>query len=333
MDNTSGNGGGGGMATSSGGNVTKTNVAYLRTLSAPTPSPSHNIYQQLHHNHHKTTIATKTCGNSSTSAGTCLVNTKPQRNSLAGGVSLFNTTFDQTPLTQPNPNLSQRNFQQQSNEAALNALTAACCTQPTTNGTKSTIAATTTTTTKSSPTTILKIEETSSSAVPQTLNKLSELETLQQKRLRLLNIEMDNIRNTSIDQSQQLSILMQQNHYCTANNNNSNNNSSNHNSINGSNAGNKLATIPANIPKKGSLTALSSLPSNTLNVNCNATGKGAATATSSPLQPHNAATAAVNATNYLMHGSDSTKKGSTSTIWTSEESILRSVGAVDEDNK
>ncbi|EDX12951.1 GD20422 [Drosophila simulans] len=30
---------------------------------------------------------------------------------------------------------------------------------------------------------------------------------------------------------------------------------------------------------------------------------------------------------------DVTKKGSTSTIWTSEESILRSVGAVDEDNK
>lgn len=30
---------------------------------------------------------------------------------------------------------------------------------------------------------------------------------------------------------------------------------------------------------------------------------------------------------------DAIKKGSTSTIWTSEESILRSVGAVDEDNK
>lgn len=30
---------------------------------------------------------------------------------------------------------------------------------------------------------------------------------------------------------------------------------------------------------------------------------------------------------------DATKKGSTSTIWTSEESILRSVGAADEDNK
>lgn len=30
---------------------------------------------------------------------------------------------------------------------------------------------------------------------------------------------------------------------------------------------------------------------------------------------------------------DVTKKGSTSTLWTSEESILRSVGAVDEDNK
>lgn len=38
-------------------------------------------------------------------------------------------------------------------------------------------------------------------------------------------------------------------------------------------------------------------------------------------------------TSYLLNGSDSTKKGSTSTIWTSEESILRSVGAVDEDNK
>lgn len=53
---------------------------------------------------------------------------------------------------------------------------------------------------------------------------------------------------------------------------------------------------------------------------------------SSPLtqqQHHNAATA----TSYLLHGSDATKKGSTSTIWTSEESILRSVGAVDEDNK
>uniref|UniRef100_W8AR19 StAR-related lipid transfer protein 13 n=2 Tax=Ceratitis capitata TaxID=7213 RepID=W8AR19_CERCA len=34
----------------------------------------------------------------------------------------------------------------------------------------------------------------------------------------------------------------------------------------------------------------------------------------------------------LLNGSDVTKKGSTSTIWTSEESILRSVGAVDEDN-
>lgn len=42
------------------------------------------------------------------------------------------------------------------------------------------------------------------------------------------------------------------------------------------------------------------------------------------------------AENYLtLHSNvgDVTKKGSTSTIWTSEESILRSVGAVDEDNK
>ncbi|XP_030369444.1 uncharacterized protein LOC115620377 isoform X2 [Scaptodrosophila lebanonensis] len=37
-------------------------------------------------------------------------------------------------------------------------------------------------------------------------------------------------------------------------------------------------------------------------------------------------------TGYLLHSSDVTKKGSTSTIWTSEESILRSVGAADEDN-
>ncbi|XP_054747775.1 uncharacterized protein LOC129253431 isoform X3 [Anastrepha obliqua] len=37
-------------------------------------------------------------------------------------------------------------------------------------------------------------------------------------------------------------------------------------------------------------------------------------------------------TSLLLNGNDVTKKGSTSTIWTSEESILRSVGAVDEDN-
>ena len=339
MDNTSGIGsvgsgaGGAGIATSSGGNVTKTNVAYLRTLSAPTPSPSHNIYQQLHH-HYANKAAT--CG-SSTSTGTCIAAIKPQRNSLAG-VSLFNATFEQQPPpTQLNLNLSQTtNFQQQSNEAALNALTAACCSKPT-NDTKSTAAtATVTATAKSSPTTVLKIEETSST-IPQMAGILSELETLQQKRLRQLNIEMDNIRNTSIDQSQQLSALMQQNHYCTAGNSSSNNNNNNSGTTISNKHKNLMTSTPvmiaASVPKKVSLTGFSSLPSNASNVTCNASGKVATTTTtSSPLQQQNGASA-INATSYLLHGSDATKKGSTSTIWTSEESILRSVGAVDEDNK
>lgn len=51
--------------------------------------------------------------------------------------------------------------------------------------------------------------------------------------------------------------------------------------------------------------------------------------TSSPSKNNGGGTTASS----LSNGNDVTKKGSTSTIWTSEESILRSVGAVDEDNK
>lgn len=59
-----------------------------------------------------------------------------------------------------------------------------------------------------------------------------------------------------------------------------------------------------------------------------ATGAAATTAAASGTQLTSAKGAAT--PGYLV---DVTKKGSTSTIWTSEESILRSVGAVDEDNK
>ncbi|XP_065371549.1 serine-rich adhesin for platelets isoform X1 [Calliphora vicina] len=318
LDNASG------TATSSGGNVTKTNVAYLRTLSAPTPSPSHNIYQQLHHNH----------GNKATCGSNCITSgfgsKKQQRNSLAGGI--FNATFDQHHQQQ----LLQQNLTNfQSNEAALNALTAACSSRTTTNDTKSTMS------TKITPTTILKIEETlPSSASSSSLANgtcmtsssamaATDLETLQQKRLRQLNIEMDNIRNTSIDQSQQLSALMQQNHYCNYSGNNS---SSNNGNLNNNNKHKNLMTttsssaMTAAIPKKHSVPSNS--PCAVASVVTCVAGKQVNSSPLTQQQHHNAATA----TSYLLHGSDATKKGSTSTIWTSEESILRSVGAVDEDN-
>lgn len=313
LDNTTS---GTATATSSGGNVTKTNVAYLRTLSAPTPSPSHNIYQQLHHNHpHNGNKAT--CGTSAT-ATTVANNKKLQRNSLAGGI--FNATFDQQ---QQQQNLT--NFQ--SNEAALNALTAACSTK-TTNDTKSTMS------TKITPTTILKIEETlplasvRGAAVKESSSSsqaTTDLETLQQKRLRQLNIEMDNIRNTSIDQSQQLSALMQQNHYCSYSGNNSNNQTGN--SINNKHK-NLMTTssAPAAIPKKLNVPSTNSPCSLMM-------GNGGMTCVAAAGKHVNSTPLTNAATSYLLHGSDATKKGSTSTIWTSEESILRSVGAVDEDNK
>ncbi|KAI8118390.1 Rho GTPase-activating protein 7 [Lucilia cuprina] len=330
LDNTSGTA----ATTSSGGNVTKTNVAYLRTLSAPTPSPSHNIYQQLHHNHgNKATCGSNT---SATSHGK-----RQQRNSLAGG-SIFNATFDQQQQQLLQQNLT--NFQ--SNEAALNALTAASCSMSkTTNDTKSTMS------TKITPTTILKIEETLPSASSSaslangalkeaTMSSTTDLETLQQKRLRQLNIEMDNIRNTSIDQSQQLSALMQQNHYCNYSGNNSNISSSSSNSnLNNNNKHKNLMTTTSSstssamtasaIPKKLSVSSNSSCIAAGGVMTCVA-GKQA---NSSPLTQQQQ-TQQHNATSYhhLLHGSDATKKGSTSTIWTSEESILRSVGAVDEDN-
>lgn len=319
LDNTSG------TATSSGGNVTKTNVAYLRTLSAPTPSPSHYIYQQLHYNHGNKA----TCGN-----GTSGGSKKLQRNSLAGGI--FNATFDQHHhhLQQQLQQQQLTNFQ--SNEAALNALTTASDCSKTTNDTKSTMS------TKITPTTILKIEETLPSSTSlgngafkdSTSTALStDLETLQQKRLRQLNIEMDNIRNMSIDQSQQLSALMQQNHYCTGSGNNASNNNNKHKNLMTTSSSSSSFAMLAAIPKKVPNPCTNNPPYSTAtsNVTCVA-GKPV---NSNPLTQHNPvpASASATATSYLLHGSDATKKGSTSTIWTSEESILRSVGAVDEDNK
>ncbi|XP_037812295.1 serine-rich adhesin for platelets-like [Lucilia sericata] len=329
LDNTSGTA----ATTSSGGNVTKTNVAYLRTLSAPTPSPSHNIYQQLHHNHGNKA----TCG-SNTSATSH--SKRQQRNSLAGG-SIFNATFDQQQQQQQQQLLQQNLTNFQSNEAALNALTAASCSMSkTTNDTKSTMS------TKITPTTILKIEETLPSASlangalkEASTSSTTDLETLQQKRLRQLNIEMDNIRNTSIDQSQQLSALMQQNHYCNYSGNNSNSSSSSN--LNNNNKHKNLMTTSSSSSSSAMTAAIPKKLSVSTNSPCIAAG-GVMTCVagkqvnSSPLtqQQQQTQTQQHNATSYhhLLHGSDATKKGSTSTIWTSEESILRSVGAVDEDN-
>lgn len=330
LDNTSGGSAGAAAtaASSSGGNVTKTNVAYLRTLSAPTPSVSHTIYQALLHNHDQSNSGKTTCGSSSGNR-----QMMHQRNSLAagaggavgGGGGLFNAaTFDHL----QNSNLT--NFQ--SSEAA------AIVTDMSNGDIKSAMSSTA----SKAPTTILKIEETASkasramgsvgatTASPTTAIAGSDLptdvESLHQKRLRQLNMEMDNLRNTSIDQSQQLSALMQQNHYCTG--------GVNGGGHNGSNSGcNKhktlMTTSSCAMPKKASpitstaaVTSSSSLGSSSSTImTCSMTG--------SRHQPMSTAPA----TSYLLHGSDATKKGSTSTIWTSEESILRSVGAVDEDNK
>lgn len=319
LDNASG------TATSSGGNATKTNVAYLRTLSAPTPSPLQNIYQQLHHNHgNKATAGGTNCCTSATGSK------KQQRNSLAGGI--FNAAFDQyQQQQQQQENLA--NFQ--SNEAALNALTADC--SKTSNDTKSTMS------TKITPTTILKIEETLPSAsLPLAggafkepgSSQSSELETLQQKRLRQLNIEMDNIRNTSIDQSQQLSALMQQHHYCTE----SSNHSSSHSTFSNNNNKHKNLMTTSSSSSFGMTAAAAAVPkkvsvSVSYTTNCSHSSPNHVTCVAGKQVNSTTSAQPTTATSYLLHGNDATKKGSTSTIWTSEESILRSVGAVDEDNK
>lgn len=314
--------------TSSGGNVTKSNVAYLRTLSAPTPSPSHTIYQALLHNQCDNGTKATTCG------GRQMLG---QRNSLAGALLNATAAFDQH---QPQ-NLTNI----QSHEAATVAASNVTDVSNNVVDIKSTMSSAKNRT----PMTILKIEETSSSSLPSSAlakvataavaattaavpaasanseeivtskQPVTDVESLHQKRLRQLNMDMDNLRNTSIDQSQQLSALMQQNHYCTPG------------SGSNSNSGNKHKTLMTSsscvMPKKASTMTATATVSNSSPMTC------ASTKQHQQQQQQQQQQTTSSTTYLLQHGSDATKKGSTSTIWTSEESILRSVGAVDEDNK
>ncbi|XP_059219845.1 probable serine/threonine-protein kinase DDB_G0282963 isoform X1 [Stomoxys calcitrans] len=314
-------------AAGSGGNVTRTNVAYLRTLSAPTPSASQTIYHSLLHGNNDQLT--------SSSAGGKVISPKAQlgqRNSLAAtGVGSYslNASLDH----HQNSNLT--NFQ--SNDAAATS----------TDMSHGDIKSPMSSAAKLKPTTILKIEETSSKAVagtvgaPSTLLQCStpiaesaptptptaaDVESLHQKRLRQLNMEMDNLRNTSIDQSQQLSALMQQNHYCNGGGGGGGVGAGGQSSSNGNKHKTLMTTSSCAMPKKASTS------NGTAATNATSSSMGSAATTMTCNRQQQQTPANVAATSYLLHGSDATKKGSTSTIWTSEESILRSVGAVDEDN-
>jgi len=86
-----------------------------------------------------------------------------------------------------------------------------------------------------------------------------------------------------------------------------------------------LASQPMSMPKRvginhAALTSRNAITPPPASASQSASTKGSSSSSS----------AATSTPGYLV---DVTKKGSTSTIWTSEESILRSVGAVDEDNK
>lgn len=277
-------------------------MTYLRTLSAPTPTQQQ---RQQHHNHNDVDTNPLPADNDNNAAATSSNrNAIKYRNSLAataGGAAAAITAGNSIIYT---ASLNENLTNLQSNEAALNALTMASNARSNDNA-KAVSTPTTPTTT------VLKIEETTTT----TAAAASDLESLQQKRLRQLNNEMDSLRLTSIDQSQQLSTLMQQNHYCLANNAAAMTaNNHKHKNCMTSAGG---STVHSSNPNSQNLLTPKKSTGLKLNGSHNATAGGYI----------------MHAGNGVGHHNDATKKGSTSTIWTSEESILRSVGAVDEDNK
>uniref|UniRef100_A0A1B0FIM8 Uncharacterized protein n=1 Tax=Glossina morsitans morsitans TaxID=37546 RepID=A0A1B0FIM8_GLOMM len=309
----------------------KTNVAFLRTLSAPTPSNSMGIYQQQLHHNHQPDNRSITCD---TAHGKQLL--QQQRQSSADA---FNGALDAAATTTHHHHHHHHHHNltnSPSKEAIAHINTAAVAR----NDSDIVSTADATSTMPATPMTILKIEETSAAvaaavaaaaaAVPHlsTVSAPSELELLHLKRLRQLDNEMDHIRNTSIDQSQQLSTLMQQNHYCI-NNSNNNSNNNNNNSNSNSNSNNNNNNKNRNHADKNIIMTTS--PSIAKRIQ-HITSTAKLNLTTIAPQTTTLTTTTGTTTNYLLHGNDATKKGSTSTIWTSEESILRSVGAVDEDN-
>ncbi|XP_037956094.1 uncharacterized protein LOC119685785 [Teleopsis dalmanni] len=295
--------------------TTKTHIAYMRTLSAPTP-----YQQQLQQQQHQQQLNDMKSSNSMTSG-------KYNRNSLA----TFNMATEHNQQQQQHPHQQQQqqhnltNFQ--SNDTATNA-----------PAMKST--------------TILKIEETAAATNERQQKQQQQQQQQQQALLKAANIatigctvvahehdenllksmrqrhlenDMETIRNALLKQNQQLAAME-----TNVNNNSSRNSDKNMLVASGTATSipkreriNHAATTPiAKTPITTAVTGNYISPTNTLL----SSSTKSTTLNASPV------TTTTTPTNYLLNGSDATKKGSTSTIWTSEESILRSVGAVDEDN-
>ncbi|XP_054085597.1 uncharacterized protein LOC105212429 isoform X2 [Zeugodacus cucurbitae] len=279
---------------------TKPSVAYMRTLSAPTP------YHQQHPAVH----------NSGTG----------NRNSLA----TFNATTEQ----------HRRHYHNLTNLQCGND--AASASLPTTTATE---------TNPSTTATILKIEETTPVASPAaapafaatsgnrrpaismtTLNgcaaavaQQNDEESLKSRRQRQLENDMDTMLGnnnatahfTHRESTSQLALAQQ---LCNGDKGGNT----------GFNSSNGLAAMLA-IPKRERINhATMTTPTSAISTAKlgNTVLLPSTLLTSSASKSNGSGTPA----SLLLNGSDVTKKGSTSTIWTSEESILRSVGAVDEDN-
>ncbi|XP_036323799.1 uncharacterized protein LOC118737427 isoform X3 [Rhagoletis pomonella] len=302
----------------------KPTVAYMRTLSAPTP------YHQQHQQQQQQLLHELVGKSQAAHSGG-----KGNRNSLA----TFNATTEQH---QHYHNLT--NLQCGNDALTTSALTAAAKT--------------------SSPTaaTVLKIEETTPAAATgamaattsdcrrptmamTTLNgcvaaQETDEESLKNRRQRQLENDMETMRAGTAaaatqwtqreSQNQSQSQVYQQEQQLLANADKGGNNGGHITSSSG------LAAMLA-IPKRerinhATMTTPSPAIAATKLGNTVLLPSTLLTSSASKSNGGGGGVGGSTAASLLLNGSDVTKKGSTSTIWTSEESILRSVGAVDEDN-
>ncbi|XP_067619349.1 uncharacterized protein cv-c isoform X2 [Eurosta solidaginis] len=300
----------------------KPSVAYMRTLSAPTPYHQQQQQQLLHE------LAAKT---------------QPVHNGNRNSLATFNATTEH----QHYHNLTNLQCDGNNDELlATSALTAAKTSSPTTASTILKIEETAATTAKeiTTPTTMTTNSmtiTTSGSRRPTlavtTLNgcvaaEENDEESLKSRRQRQFENDMETIRAgttaTTMKWSPRESQSQMHKQQQQLDSVDKGGNSSHISNSNG------FSSAMLAIPKRERInhTTITTPTATTLVTTKlgNSVLLPSTLLTSSASKPNgsgNSATASL-----LLNGNDVTKKGSTSTIWTSEESILRSVGAVDEDN-